>query len=260
MSHYSEIVIDCKLDGMNPVQFGYENCAPRHHYGPAVRTHWLLHYVVSGCGRFTRNSKVYDIGPGDIFVIEPYLETYYEADADMPWEYVWIGFTASGQLCDQLSKPVISCPEAGSVFDEMRLCSSYDSGKSAYLSGCLWKLMGLLLERGKVKPDYVDKALSCIHSEYGTGITVQGIADRLSLDRSYLSHIFTKRMGVAPGVYLRTYRLNRAAELMTVYGEKPSTAANSVGFDDIFHFSKSFKKQFGMSPREYIAKKQAELV
>ena len=111
--------------------------------------------------------------------------------------------------------------------------------------------MSLLFEQGKAKNDYVDKALSYIHSEYVNAITVQDIANRLSLDRSYLSHIFKKRMGVAPGVYLRNYRLNRAAELMTVYGEKPSTAANSVGFDDIFHFSKSFKKQFGVSPREY---------
>lgn len=250
---HTEIIVNCNLSGINPVQFGYEQCKPSHHYGPAVRTHWLLHYVVSGFGKFTRNSKVYNIGPGDIFVIEPYIETYYEADAGTPWEYTWIGFTAQTPLPELLSNAVISCPEAGAVFDEMRLCKSYDSGKSAYLCGCLWKLMGIFLERGKLKPDYVDKALSCIHSEYGNGITVQGIADRLKLDRSYLSSIFTKRMGVAPGVYLRTYRLNRAAELMTVHGEKPSTAAYSVGFDDIFHFSKSFKKHFGVSPREYIA-------
>jgi len=251
MAH-AEIVVNCGYAGMNPVQFGYESCAPGHFFGPAVRTHWLLHYVVSGFGTFQRDGTVHQVGPGKIFVIPPYLETYYQADRERPWDYIWIGFTTDGALPEIFSKPVISCPEAGEVFDEMRRCRGYENGKSAYLSACLWKLTGILLESGKQKADYIDKALSCIHSEYAAGLTVQGIADRLNLDRSYFSTIFTQRVGIPPRDYLRKYRLNRAAELMTVYGEKPSTAAASVGYDDLFHFSKSFKQHFGLSPREYV--------
>lgn len=249
--HKSEIIVNCKYLGINPVQFGRETCEPSHAYGPAVRTHWLLHYVVKGTGSFTRGGKTYKLYAGDIFVIPPYVETYYEASSKTPWEYIWIGFESKDPLPELMSAPVITCPEASVVFEEMRLCKNYDSGKSAYLCSCIWKLMALLYERADVGESYVDKALSCIHSEYGNGITVQSIADRLNLDRSYLSHIFKKKIGVAPGVYLRNYRLNRAAELIAVYGEKPSVAANSVGYDDIFHFSKSFKKQFGIPPREY---------
>lgn len=248
---HSEIIVNNSFYDINPVQFGYENCEPSHRYGPAVRTHWLLHYITKGSGKFVREGKTYSLHAGDIFVIPPYLETYYEASAKTPWEYIWVGFNCKSSLPELMNQPVISCAEAGVIFEEMKLCKNYDGGKSAYLCSCIWKLMSLLLEQGKTKNDYVDKALSYIHSEYVNAITVQDVADRLSLDRSYLSHIFKKRMGVAPGVYLRSYRLNRAAELMTVYGEKPSTAANSVGFDDIFHFSKSFKKQFGVSPRDY---------
>ena len=110
------------------------------------------------------------------------------------------------------------------------------------------------METGKEKSDYIDKALSCIHSEYSNGITVQQIADRLNLDRSYFSTLFSKRVGMPPRDYLRSYRLNKAAELMAVHGEKPTTAAASVGYDDLFHFSKSFKRHFGLSPRAYAKK------
>ena len=48
----SVIVIDSHFPGLNPVQFGSEECAPGHFFGPAVRTYWLLHYVVSGKGTF----------------------------------------------------------------------------------------------------------------------------------------------------------------------------------------------------------------
>jgi AraC-like DNA-binding protein len=258
MTH-SEIVINCGYGGLNPVQFGKETCEPNHAYGPAVRSHWLLHYIVSGCGTFTRNGVTQKVQQGEIFVIPPYLETYYKADAEKPWEYIWIGFTADEALTEVLAEPVITCPDAGKIFDDMKRCANYENGKSAYLAGCLWRLMAALKEKETKKTDYVDKALNCIHTEYAHALSVQEIADRLNLDRCYFSSLFSKQVGVAPGEYLRTLRLNKAAELMTVYDEKPSTAALSVGYEDLFHFSKSFKKQFGVSPREYVRQAKQNL-
>lgn len=246
-----EIVIDYHYGGLNPVQVGHEKCEPGHSYGPAVRTYWLLHYVVSGFGRFTREGVTHTVEPGQIFVIPPYLETYYVADEEKPWTYIWIGFTTGDQLPELLQKPVIGELDAGAVFQEMLTCSSMESGRSAFLASCLWKLMAFLLEKEKPKEGYVEKALNCMHSEYSRGITIQEIADRLSLDRSYFSSIFAKQMGSAPSEYLINLRLKKAATLMTVYGESPSTAARSVGYEDLYHFSKIFKKHYGVSPREY---------
>lgn len=251
MTH-SEIITNCGYGGLNPVQFGYEHCAPSHAYGPAVRTHWLLHYVVSGFGKFTRDGITHQIRPGHLFVIPPFQETYYEADHEKPWHYIWIGFTTKDSLPEILSQPVISCPDAGKIFDEMLSCSSMDGGKSAFLSGCLWKLMSRLLEQDSQTSDYIDKALSCMHSEYMYRITIQDIADRLGLDRSYFYSLFTQRMDISPSQYLINLRLTKAAELMIVHGEKPSVAAASVGYEDLFHFSKIFKKYYGMSPKKYI--------
>ena len=86
---------------------------------------------------------------------------------------------------------------------------------------------------------------------YINGITIQQVADRLNINRSYLSDLFKKRMGISPQKYLIQLRLEKAAELLTVYGQSPSTAGISVGYPDLYHFSKIFKKHFGVSPREY---------
>ena len=66
------------------------------------------------------------------------------------------------------------------------------------------------------------------------------------------SKCFKSQTGMSPATYIRRYRLKRAAELMRLAGAKPSVAAYSVGYNDIFYFSKIFKQQFGVSPREYI--------
>lgn len=253
---HSEIITDCHYNGLNPVQFGYENCAPSHSFGPAVRTHWLLHYVVSGFGEFTRDEVTHKVSPGQIFVIPPYQETYYEADHDKPWKYIWIGFTTDQELPDIFSQSVISCPDAGALFDEMLSCSNMENGKSAFLTGCLWKLMSVLLEQVPRQSDYIDKALACMHSEYMQRISIQEIADRLGLDRSYFYSLFTERIGMSPSDYLIHLRLTKAAELMLVHNERPSIAAASVGYEDLFHFSKIFKKHYGMSPRNYVKEMQ----
>lgn len=249
MTH-SEIIINEHYPGFNPVQFGHENCTPLHDFGPAVRTHWLLHYVVSGFGKFTREGVTYDVEPGQIFVIPPYLETYYQADEKRPWKYIWIGFTAD-EIPAIFQKPVIFSPNAGTVFNEMLSCSKLENGRSAFLSSCLWKLVSVLQEHGDSKPGYVDKALNYMTSSYSNGITIQEIADSLGVNRKYFSSLFTKQVGISPSEYLINLRLTKAAELMTKYGESPTTAALSVGYDDLYHFSKIFKKHFGMGPREY---------
>ncbi|MBR4072799.1 MAG: AraC family transcriptional regulator [Clostridia bacterium] len=248
----SEIVINEEYGGFNPVQFGSENCRPEWSYGPNIRGHWLLHYVISGFGTFEREGQSYKVSPGEIFVIPPYTETFYKADKEKPWHYIWIGFTTNLYLPEDFKKPVIKISGAGDVFADMLNCHNMEMGKSAFLSGCIWKLFSLFLESGTKKNDYIEKALSCIHTEYMKDISVSTIAKRLNLERSYFTVLFKERLGVPPGQYLQNIRLEKAAELMTDYGESPTSAATACGYSDIYHFSKAFKKKFGVSPRNYI--------
>lgn len=247
----TELVIDEHYRDFSPMQFGSESCDPGHFFGPSVRTHWLLHYVVYGFGIFKKDGKEWQVKPGDIFVIQPYEETYYEADKTNPWRYIWIGFTCEREVPEVLKAPVVHCPGAGKIFEEMLFCRKFNNGRTAYLCAKLWELFSLLMEDNDPELDYVQKALHCMKAEYANGITVQQVSDILNINRSYLSDIFKEQMGLSPQKYLIQLRLEKAAELLTVYGMSPTTAGISVGYMDLYHFSKIFKKHFGMSPRKY---------
>ena len=73
-------------------QYGWERCTPAHQFGPAARTHYLFHYVISGTGLLmaqdqkgeTRN---YSIKSGQGFLLYPGQISTYIADKTNPWEY-----------------------------------------------------------------------------------------------------------------------------------------------------------------------------
>ena len=195
------------------------------------------------------------MGPGDLFVIPPFAETFYRASQEHPWEYIWIGFTCRGELPLSLGDTAF-CPEALSVFNEMKRCESLSGGRSAFLCARLWDLFSLLSESRSREKDFVEDALACIHSEYMNDLTVEQIAGRLNLDRSYFSVRFKERMGISPKQYLVRYRMSLAAKLMTENQKSVSVAAYSVGYPDIFSFSKMFKRCYGVSPQEYVREKR----
>ena len=75
----------------------------------------------------------------------------------------------------------------------------------------------------------------------------------LVINRSYFSSLFNDKIGIPPKEYLIRYKLEIAAELMTKENKSISLSAFSVGYNNIYNFSKVFKKYYGVSPRTYIS-------
>ena len=72
---------------------GYARCEPLHSYGPAMRSHYLLHYIVDGKGTYQTGERKFQLEAGEGFLIEPNSLVYYQADGKEPWSYLWIGFS-----------------------------------------------------------------------------------------------------------------------------------------------------------------------
>lgn len=244
---HTEIIINKGYDGINPVQFGFETCEKSHWYGPATRMFWLFHFVVSGKGVFVIKGKRYNLSAGMMFVIPPFVETYYEADAEDPWEYIWVGFTGTPPL--QL-KDFYQIPGALRIFQHMKASHNLHNGKTEFILAQLWELFSFLMEESQTKEDPVDAALNLIHSQYMTPLTVQQMANMVHLERTYFSKIFSAKMGRSPQQYLIEYRMEQAKTLLAL-GYGVTTTAISVGYADIYNFSKIFKQRFGEAPSCY---------
>ncbi|MGX2959800.1 helix-turn-helix transcriptional regulator [Peribacillus sp. JNUCC 23] len=112
-------------------------------------------------------------------------------------------------------------------------------------------LRGEISNRYLIKNQLVLQAIDFIHDHYHEDISMNLIAEYLNMNHSYLSQIFTKEMGISPRKYLITYRIQKAKELIETSNELVSNIAINVGFSDVKHFSKTFKKVTGLTPMQY---------
>lgn len=100
----------------------------------------------------------------------------------------------------------------------------------------------MLLEKAK---DYIDKHYN------DHELSVQKLADHLYISSSYLSLIFKKEANQTFLKHLIEVRLTAAKELLRDPSIKVTEVAERVGYPDVSYFSYFFKKNFGVSPREY---------
>lgn len=113
------------------------------------------------------------------------------------------------------------------------------------------QLKAELSNRYVVKSAIVLQAIEYIHQHYSEDITVNHIAAHLNISNSYLSQIFKKELGISMIGYLISYRIQKAEELLSGSMEPIYRIASKVGFCEVKHFSKTFKKLTGFTPMQY---------
>ena len=80
---------------------GWEQCPPGYHYGPRICPYHIIHFVFSGSGTLFIDQSAQKVQAGQAFLIPADKIASYEASADDPWKYYWIGFlgtNASGYV------------------------------------------------------------------------------------------------------------------------------------------------------------------
>lgn len=102
----------------------------------------------------------------------------------------------------------------------------------------------------------VEQIISYFEDHYSEKISLDQIAENMYLSPFYISKIFKSETGDTPIRRLIDIRLEKAMELLEGgwQGSIQEVAAK-VGYDDAYHFSKLFKKRYGISPSQ--ARKKA---
>lgn len=240
------LLINRHLADLNPIVAGQEICAPGHRFGPSVRKYVLLHCVLSGKGTYTCGGVTYPVAAGQVFRILPEEETVYQADDRDPWHYAWIGF--DGRLAEKMATmpPVFSV--SASVTSLFRWSAENTETSEFGLTASLFRLYDeLFAGRTQNGNEYVRRIRSYIDAMYMRKISIEGLADQLHLNRRYLTRLFHAETGMSIRDYLLRTRMREATECLRA-GLSVGETAERCGYEDMFLFSKLFRKTYGVSP------------
>jgi AraC-like DNA-binding protein len=119
----------------------------------------------------------------------------------------------------------------------------------------------LLLGRGGTGTDgndpqevlrfHPDEAMQHIRDRCTDQLSLAGIAARYGMNPSYFSRLFHARAGVPLVEFINKSRVQRSCQLLKRSEASIVEVALAVGYNNLSHFNRSFRRFMGMSPREY---------
>lgn len=247
---------------------GLSRTEPLHSFGPAIKPHYLIHFVLSGKGKFSIGGKEYPLEQGYGFLIPPNELAFYQADEEDPWTYVWVGF--DGSLAPDLVKsmgltmasPIFKSEKEKELYEAVKDMMEHNTSGAANAlrrNGQLQLFLSFIAEGSFVEEPgessradhYVRRAVEFIQSNYCNPIKITDVAEYVSINRSYLYTLFHEAMGMSPQQFLSTFRITKATELLQLTSLPIESIALSCGYTDPLVFTKSFKQMKKMSPSAY---------
>lgn len=238
--------------------------------------------LISGSLEVVIDGNSVIMSPGECAVILPYREHsgYCPTGGETTKYYcvkIEVGrfLNGTGSLADELraiSECRFSCPEKidgekGSALSRLaeELYGVSDGAdrlspeKQAEKMSVVWKILAVIV--GERLPDsgqriaarnidFIRRVSSIVEESYQTGLTSRDAAARMNYTLTYFCRVFRKCFGKSFSAYLTEYRVFMAT---CMRGQCATIAeiAEKVGFDDYCYFSNVFRRQVGVSPREY---------
>ena len=269
------------LDSLRDVRFV---SAFRYHnkisaYFKITMSHFL--YKISGSSRYFFGDRSFDTHAGDILLIPrgaefstglleegDYAIIYFETPEDLPPEVVFFpgrifpepSATPGGAQKELHVYPGGATPDLEGLF--LSAASLWPTNDTAAWCLCQAKLLELIgrlaenIQRGKLRPAeqrilqepvaYMEKHMFESTFSLTEMYALSGVSE------PYFRRIFESLYTMPPKRYALSSRITRAKYLLiTDPTLRVQDAAEAVGYTDVFHFSKTFKKETGMSPETF---------
>ncbi len=239
--------------------------------GMEVKAHCHDHYyhmvyVLSGCFEFTINGKLYVLSDNMFNISKPGSVQGWKNTQDKPVDTCEVKFSVfDSSLKDALKKlPDILC---GNLFtktllekiteEKKEVNNYYQEYISLYLNTLLYdivrsELVDLIEEpKDEIWRSPTQIAKKYIQENYSRDMSLEDIAKATFFNKSYLSTAFKMNEGITINDYIFKYRTYKACELIAFSDLQLTLVSEMVGFKNIQHFSRMFKKYIGIPPGEY---------
>jgi len=210
------------------------------------------------------------VGDGDAFCVVAgvrHISTLRTATAVSRWSHVYFRVFGAIDALTLIEPPLLLTGAAGRRLGDINAAlaalpaGEHALGVVARRKSLGFELLALIAEGARPAPGALDRAraiqrlapaLAVVERDLGSGVVaIPLLARAAGVSPSRLHALFHAALGCAPLHYVQAQRLRRAQQLLMGTDLPVQVVATRSGFGDPFHFSRSFRKAIGQSPREY---------
>lgn len=249
------------LDNIQCIQFG--TCSTDQALLPFLNVKWVLGYVTQGSGLLRTKEAEVEVKEGSVFALFP--DQLIRTHTDAPFFCHWLRLDGSAvpellvacRLTAQSPAVSTAGPRCRQLF--LQLAGSEAESETSRLS-LLFALLDALQHETAFRRErrmdhlqqrYVSRAISYIEKNYANDISVEDVAEYCRLNRSYLGKLFRDSLGITTQEYLIQTRMKAACRYLAMGAAPIGVISRSVGYPNQLHFSRAFRKVFGIPPREW---------
>ncbi len=97
----------------------------------------------------------------------------------------------------------------------------------------------------------IESIKTYIYENYDKELSVDQLAEQVFMAPSYLSHVFKKETGQNLSKFIKSYRMEKAKEMLEETHNKIVNISYAVGYSNVSYFCQSFREYFGVSPQKF---------
>jgi AraC-like DNA-binding protein/mannose-6-phosphate isomerase-like protein (cupin superfamily) len=248
-------------------------------YYPKARYHFrervngtnenIFIYCEEGSGWVQYKEEKYILQNNQAYILPANEMHAYGSDNSNPWSIYWIHFKGEnvnmfssliGRLIHLQDSDRSRYRDRFMLFEEMyqNLAMGYSPENLEYVSFCLRyflasiKYLSQYREVKNVKEaDCIQKSILYMKEHLEDKITLKDIAGSAGYSSSRFDTIFQEKTSYSPMEYYNQLKIQRACSYLQFSDLKLKEIAFRLGFYDPFHFSKAFKQEMEITPKEY---------
>ncbi|OCT15548.1 hypothetical protein A8709_15850 [Paenibacillus pectinilyticus] len=249
-----------------------QNIAKRtYHIGPKVIEQTSFHWITQGNVRVTSLEHAVELSEGDLFCLFPGQSYIYEtmqvAEEDPPLKMIWLAMEGNqlplvtaefGLTPNKYWLKEIMSNEVGETLRSILgviVSSKWHKFLVQRLLSELFYKMDLQVNRAapNERENWLQQVKEFFDLHYTEQIRVEDAAHQFGYHRSHLYAAFLKKYGTSPQRYLASKRLEKGAELLKTTTLSVTEIAYSLGYSELYAFTRAFTTYMGISPRTYRA-------
>lgn len=260
-----------KQSGVWVLRTGITRTKPGYDIGPKRIEHYSIHFVLEGNVRLRTEKEEFSVHAGDLFCMVPNTTYRYTRESGAPLTMRWVAFQGpqAAAIVAVLGLSQSDPCLRGIVGHRVQtlLAELHELDPAAPFlqeSVLLYQLFGLLHRK---RPDraepgaatsWVERSAEYMRLHYDEeDMRVELLAERAGVHRSQFTSAFARAYGVPPKRYLIGLRMAKATRLLRDERIAIQDIALSVGYPDLFAFTRAFTAEFGCPPTAYRQRQRA---